>query len=45
MGEMLSVPMYESALMFSAFVLLAIVTVFNVTSRVYLMRIHRSLRA
>jgi len=44
-GEMLSVPMYESALLFSAFVLLAIVTIFNVTSRIYLTRVHRSLHA
>ncbi len=35
-GEMLSVPLYESALMFSAFILFAIVLIFNLGARIYL---------
>lgn len=35
-GEMLSVPLYEAALMFAAFLLFIIVLVFNVGARIYL---------
>lgn len=35
-GEMLSVPLYEAALMFAAFLLFVIVVVFNVGARIYL---------
>lgn len=35
-GEMLSVPLYEAALMFAAFLLFIIVVVFNVGARIYL---------
>lgn len=35
-GEMLSVPLYESALMFAAFILFAIVLIFNLGARIYL---------
>ncbi len=37
-GEMLSIPMYDSALMFAALVLFAIVLVFNLISRVLIQR-------
>lgn len=35
-GEMLSLPLYESALMFAAFILFFVVLVFNLTSRIVL---------
>ncbi len=44
-GEMLSIPMYDSALMFAALVLFIIVVLFNVLSRIILSRIERKLRA
>jgi phosphate transport system permease protein len=37
-GEMMSIPMYESALMFSALVLLVLVLFFNVLSQIVLSR-------
>ena len=40
-GEMMSIPSYDSALMFSALILLIIVVLFNVTSRIALVRIER----
>jgi phosphate transport system permease protein len=40
-GEMLSMPGYESALMFSAFLLFVIVVVFNGISRFTLMQIEK----
>jgi len=40
-GEMLSIPSYDSALMFSALILLIIVVFFNVFSRFALVRIER----
>jgi phosphate transport system permease protein len=40
-GEMLSIPMYDSALMLAAFILLIIVIVFNFISR---MVIHRMIK-
>lgn len=44
-GEMLSIPMYDSALMFSALVLFIIVVVFNVFSRIILSKIEKKLKA
>ena len=40
-GEMLSVPLYESALMFAALMLFAVVLIFNLVSRVVLYRIEK----
>lgn len=40
-GEMLSIPLYDSALLFSALVLLLVVVFFNVVSRVVLARVER----
>ena len=37
-GEMLSIPMYDSALMFAAFLLFGIVLIFNLISRVLIQR-------
>jgi phosphate transport system permease protein len=42
-GEMLSVPMYDSALMFSALVLFVIVICFNLLSRLAIMRFEKRL--
>lgn len=41
-GEMLSIPMYDSALMFAALILLVIIIIFNTFSRIVLARIERS---
>jgi len=41
-GEMMSVPMYDSALMLSALLLFVIIVVFNVISRLILIRIERN---
>ena len=41
-GEMLSMPLYESALMFAALILFVVVLVFNLLSRIILYRIERS---
>lgn len=38
-GEMMSVPLYESALMFAALILFVVVFVFNIVSRIILRRI------
>ena len=40
-GEMLSIPMYDSALLLAAFILLIFVVFFNVLSRIILMRIEK----
>jgi phosphate transport system permease protein len=40
-GEMLSIPSYDSALMFSALILLIIVVLFNILSRIALVRIEK----
>lgn len=40
-GEMLSIPMYDSALMLAALILLVIIIVFNTFSRIILARIER----
>lgn len=42
-GEMLSIPMYESALMFAALLLFIIIFLFNVISKVILARLERRL--
>ncbi|MCI1640888.1 MAG: phosphate ABC transporter permease subunit PstC [Bacteroidales bacterium] len=41
-GEMSSIPLYESAIMFAALILLVIVVIFNVLSRIILYRIQRN---
>lgn len=40
-GEMMSVPLYDSALMLSAFILLIFVIFFNIIARIVLLRIER----
>jgi len=40
-GEMLSIPLYDSALMFAAFILFIIIVLFNTISRIILKRIER----
>jgi phosphate transport system permease protein len=40
-GEMMSIPLYESALMLSALILFVIIVVFNTASRIVLVRIER----
>jgi phosphate transport system permease protein len=42
-GEMLSIPLYDSALMFSALLLLLVVIFFNVVSRMILIRVERNI--
>jgi phosphate transport system permease protein len=42
-GEMLSQPMYESALMLSAFLLFAIIFIFNASSRLVLIRLEKKM--
>jgi phosphate transport system permease protein len=42
-GEMLSIPMYDSALMFAALLLFIIILLFNIISRVILTRLERRL--
>jgi phosphate transport system permease protein len=43
-GEMLSIPLYDSALMLAALILLLVILIFNVVSRMILLRLERSLR-
>jgi phosphate transport system permease protein len=43
-GEMMSVPLYDSALLLACLVLLIVVLVFNVISRAILVRVERSVR-
>jgi phosphate transport system permease protein len=43
-GEMLSVPLYDSALLLASLILLSVVLVFNVISRIILVRVERSIR-
>jgi len=43
-GEMMSVPLYDSALLLAAFILLLIVLIFNILSRVILIRVERSIQ-
>ena len=42
-GEMLSLPLYESALMFAALILFVVVFVFNIASRLILRKLERNL--
>jgi phosphate transport system permease protein len=41
-GEMMSIPLYDSALLLAALVLLVIVLLFNVGARLILMRLEKS---
>jgi len=41
-GEMLSIPLYDSALMFASFILFLIVLIFNIISRIILVRIEKN---
>lgn len=43
-GEMMSIPMYDSALMFAALVLLVIILAFNIYARYILNRLERKIR-
>ncbi len=43
-GEMLSLPMYESALMFAALILFVIILLFNAVSRIILQRVERQFK-
>ena len=43
-GEMMSIPMYDSALMFAALLLFVIILVFNIISRIVLTRLERKLQ-
>ncbi|MEI6614539.1 MAG: phosphate ABC transporter permease subunit PstC [Chrysiogenales bacterium] len=43
-GEMLSIPLYDSALMLAALILLLVILLFNVLSRMILVRVERSIR-
>lgn len=43
-GEMLSLPLYESALMFAAFILFFIILVFNLVSRLMLQRVEKKFK-
>jgi phosphate transport system permease protein len=44
-GEMMSIPLYDSALMFAALLLFVIILLFNIISRVILTRLERRLAA
>ena len=44
-GEMMSIPLYESALMFAALLLFIIIFLFNIISRIILFRVERRLAA
>jgi phosphate transport system permease protein len=43
-GEMLSVPLYDSALLFASFILLLVIIAFNVLARLVLVRVERKIR-
>jgi phosphate transport system permease protein len=38
-GEMMSIPLYDSALMFAALLLLVVVVIFNITAKYVLLKI------
>lgn len=40
-GEMMSIPLYDSALMFASFLLLVVILIFNVAARFFMMRVER----
>ena len=42
-GEMMSIPMYDSALMFAALLLLTVILLFNILARVVIMRVERQM--
>src|SRR4030095_11541433 len=42
-GEMMSIPMYDSALMFAALLLLTVILLFNVIARIVIMRVERKM--
>jgi len=42
-GEMMSIPMYDSALMFAALLLLTVILLFNVVARIVMMRVERKM--
>ncbi|HYV90344.1 MAG TPA: phosphate ABC transporter permease subunit PstC [Chitinophagales bacterium] len=42
-GEMMSIPMYDSALMFAALLLLTVILLFNVVARMVIMRVERKM--
>jgi phosphate transport system permease protein len=44
-GDMMSIPLYDSALMFAAFLLFIIILLFNIISRVILARLERKMAA
>jgi len=44
-GEMLSIPLYDSALMFAALLLFIIILLFNIISRIILTKLERRLSA
>jgi phosphate transport system permease protein len=43
-GEMLSIPLYDSALLLASLVLLLVILIFNVLSRMILARVEMSIR-
>jgi len=43
-GEMLSIPLYDSALLFASLILLLIVVFFNAVSQVILVRVQRDIQ-
>jgi phosphate transport system permease protein len=42
-GEMMSIPMYDSALMFAALLLLTVILLFNIAARIVMMRVERKM--
>lgn len=42
-GEMMSIPMYDSALMFAALLLLTVILLFNIAARIVMIRVERNL--
>jgi phosphate transport system permease protein len=43
-GEMLSIPLYDSALLLASLILLAVVLIFNILSRIILIRVEKGIR-
>jgi phosphate transport system permease protein len=44
-GDMMSIPLYDSALMFAALLLFIIILLFNIISRIILSRLERRMAA
>ncbi|MCY7411389.1 MAG: phosphate ABC transporter permease subunit PstC [Chitinophagales bacterium] len=42
-GEMMSIPLYDSALMFAALLLLSVILIFNIVARIVMMRVERQM--